>query len=245
MASPAGTPGNAAFGHLRPFEFLQLPGEIRNRIYRLLLVQSDPIENFLIHNPFPPYIGSPHVNLCGQLLRTCREIHSEATSILYGENTWSFTIYNNHDAKSLGLACPDRLVPFFRWPNELSPQWNPDHFLAIGWNTPGAPHLPRRNLLSHVTRINIEINYGNLNPTSFIVDGVDTLLGGLQKAGCKLEFSNVDCYFDPPRSDCSHAIGCQCDNALFGAPERFLDELQRDDEWGQIEELDSDVDMEN
>lgn len=60
----------------RGFPFLELPGEVRNRIYRLLLVENPPI-----CIPCDPEIVAVH------LLRVCRQIHEEAIPILYQENT--------------------------------------------------------------------------------------------------------------------------------------------------------------
>ncbi|TVY51887.1 hypothetical protein LCER1_G006602 [Lachnellula cervina] len=61
-----------------PLTFLDLPGEIRNQIYRqLLLVPSLSIPRLLGDPPIYPSI-----------LSTCHKIHSEALPILYGSNTF-------------------------------------------------------------------------------------------------------------------------------------------------------------
>jgi hypothetical protein len=56
--------------------FLEAPGEVRNIIYRKLLVAGVVLD---LSNP-------RNFTLSGQLLRTCRQIHEDARSILYGEN---------------------------------------------------------------------------------------------------------------------------------------------------------------
>ncbi|GME42794.1 DNA-binding protein [Neofusicoccum parvum] len=61
--------------------FADLPAEIRNQIYRLLFVTKEKIS-----------FGHP-VNFCrtAALLRTCRQIYNEGRSILYSENSFSFS----------------------------------------------------------------------------------------------------------------------------------------------------------
>ncbi|PSN64597.1 hypothetical protein BS50DRAFT_557225 [Corynespora cassiicola Philippines] len=63
--------------------FTDLPGEVRNNIYRRLLLAPSNIIAF----------GDRAEQSCsrsGQFLRTCKTVHSEACSILYGENTFQF-----------------------------------------------------------------------------------------------------------------------------------------------------------
>lgn len=58
--------------------FLELEPELRNRIYRELLV-TDTVVKF---NP------APRLSRTAALLRTCRQVHEEARGILYGENAF-------------------------------------------------------------------------------------------------------------------------------------------------------------
>ncbi|GAB7360933.1 hypothetical protein MBLNU230_g0917t1 [Neophaeotheca triangularis] len=60
--------------------FLDLPAELRNQIYNLAFVHEDPF-NF----------SSPqNFSRSAALLRTCRQIHDEGRTILYGENEFLF-----------------------------------------------------------------------------------------------------------------------------------------------------------
>lgn len=59
--------------------FKALPPEIRNKIYRLLLVKKE----FNFANP-------DNFSVSSAFLRTCKMVHSEGCSILYGENLFSF-----------------------------------------------------------------------------------------------------------------------------------------------------------
>jgi hypothetical protein len=68
--------------------FTDLPAELRNKVYRHLFVHSHEVT-------FPPreqYCSGDNHSLCwsAQLLRTCRLVHSEGCSVLYGENTFHF-----------------------------------------------------------------------------------------------------------------------------------------------------------
>lgn len=57
------------------FRFLDLPGELRNMIYRGLLVIGAPSPPSLFPQIYP------------QTLSTCKKINEEGSSILYGDNT--------------------------------------------------------------------------------------------------------------------------------------------------------------
>ncbi|KAH7119013.1 hypothetical protein B0J11DRAFT_509105 [Dendryphion nanum] len=60
--------------------FMKLPGELRNNIYRLVFVAEDSLT-----------FGAPNNFVrSSQLLRTCKKIHDEGCSILYGENKFVF-----------------------------------------------------------------------------------------------------------------------------------------------------------
>lgn len=60
--------------------FSDLPPELRNKVYRHLFVGDRTIF-------FPP---THDLHKSSQFLRTCRLVHSEGCSVLYGENTFSF-----------------------------------------------------------------------------------------------------------------------------------------------------------
>jgi len=59
--------------------FLDLPGELRNKVYRLAFVTPDTIES-----------NSKGWARSGQFLATCRTVYEEGRSILYGENKFLF-----------------------------------------------------------------------------------------------------------------------------------------------------------
>jgi len=73
--------------------FLSLSGELRNKVYRLLLCHPTAIA--LEGDEIWPDSNYPIGNrLSAQLLRTCRQIHTETQPILYGENTFTIQFDN-------------------------------------------------------------------------------------------------------------------------------------------------------
>lgn len=94
---------------LRPFVFLELPFEVREMIYELLLVHKDAHKSYTrnllphVYHPInlnrwmlrivPKYTRSwqPDYNLHPAILRTNSHVHAEASRILYGKNyfVWS------------------------------------------------------------------------------------------------------------------------------------------------------------
>lgn len=63
---------------MAPLSFLDLPGEIRNQIYKDLLL--------ILPLSTPRILGDPPIY--PQILAVCRQVHDEATQILYGANTF-------------------------------------------------------------------------------------------------------------------------------------------------------------
>jgi hypothetical protein len=63
---------------MAPLSFLDLPGEIRNQIYKNLLL--------ILPLSTPRVLGDPPIY--PQILAVCRKVHEEAIEILYGSNTF-------------------------------------------------------------------------------------------------------------------------------------------------------------
>ncbi|KAL8785275.1 MAG: hypothetical protein Q9213_003479 [Squamulea squamosa] len=106
-----------------PVSFLLLPIEIRQQIYRLCLIDPDPIHIEALpprlHSPAPtgfadPEVDKERVRLVSQatifgrdnyintsLLRTCRIIYQEAIPILYGSNAFQFLFKRCWDTLSI------------------------------------------------------------------------------------------------------------------------------------------------
>jgi hypothetical protein len=100
--SISATPGTVA--PERRKGFTDLPPELRNKVYRLAFVRDN---TFQIPACRPWGAGA----LCqsGQFLSTCKLVHNEGCSVLYGENTFAFerhestrgTFYE-HEPKEIG-----------------------------------------------------------------------------------------------------------------------------------------------
>lgn len=67
---------------------LQLPPELRNHIWRLLLLQDIQTKRGSHWHSISD-ASKRRARFCANVLRTCKQVHSEATPILYGENVFS------------------------------------------------------------------------------------------------------------------------------------------------------------
>lgn len=91
------------------FRFLDLPAEIRNKIYGNLLIHNELIKLEIIKNPddigkrYMKYVT--RLKLFPQICRTSKTVACESFAVLYGENMFHFT--NDNDVAflyhSLGL----------------------------------------------------------------------------------------------------------------------------------------------
>lgn len=85
--------------------FTDLPPELRNKVYRHVFIRKGKS----LQIPACPPWGSGDLCQSGQFLSTCKLVHNEGCSILYGENTFAFerhestrgTFYD-HEPKEIG-----------------------------------------------------------------------------------------------------------------------------------------------
>ncbi|TID15350.1 putative mitochondrial 2-oxodicarboxylate carrier [Venturia nashicola] len=115
--------------------FSDLPGELRNNIYRLCLVNPIPIVLDVLERKARVYYEDnnvkgaykPYRDVTTALLRTCKATNAETTPILLGENTfvidvggrWVFDDIPSHPQPFPNLALIRRLVIRFQLPSEL------------------------------------------------------------------------------------------------------------------------------
>lgn len=129
--------------------FLNLPPEIRSSIYGLLLVAPNGTMT-CSHKDFKPH---------PQILRVCRQIHIEASPILYGKNQFHLVVQNLraiHSGRHGWTNCGARNINSIRRLNIDSypapSLWDPfydDQVMAAGIGV-GPPALNFINLATHM-----------------------------------------------------------------------------------------------
>ncbi|KAI8938833.1 hypothetical protein NX059_004696 [Plenodomus lindquistii] len=88
------TPPSQSMGRLARKGFGDLPPELRNTIYRYVFVRK----GLDLAVPILTHTSSPNLCQSSQFLRTCRLVHQEGCSVLYGENTFHFS--RTHSVRS-------------------------------------------------------------------------------------------------------------------------------------------------
>ena len=88
-----GTPEYISYEQPKPFPFLDLPGELRNKIYRMCLVGPS---QYTVNLRFPPRTAS-------SLLCVNKQVFLEASSIFYAENVFRFpaTLFTSSSAPNM------------------------------------------------------------------------------------------------------------------------------------------------
>jgi hypothetical protein len=84
-------PAEDAAVSVRPKGFADLPPELRNTVYRHVFVRDATFE-------IPQRSANPGLCQSAQFLQTCKLVHNEGCSILYGEN--SFLFKRHHDIRA-------------------------------------------------------------------------------------------------------------------------------------------------
>jgi hypothetical protein len=72
--------------------FLKLPSELRNRVYELCLLHQEPINPWMVYNQ--------RKELTTGLLRANKTVHREASSLLYAQNCFDFSMATPEDVAS-------------------------------------------------------------------------------------------------------------------------------------------------
>lgn len=161
-------------------KFCSLPAEIRNKIYRLLFVGL----NNLIE------LEESRSARSAQFLRTCRQVHSEGMSILYGENTFEVEISNTYG--------PHYGVFSYGANSALNALFNRG---AFGRQSPQIPNLNREEwslqfqkvLKSLIRRFSVKIRYTQDHDIGDLRDAVKAMAWWLQKGFPQIDFLELEC----------------------------------------------------
>ena len=171
------------------FPFLQLPAEIRLPIYRLMLPNSEYHKDSVFERQDCPVKW--HRGDCPGILFVSRQIHQEATEVLYRENT--FAIYVRHPraprlSMGEGRADPESFM-LVSWANRT-------------WDNPRNPILPLSVLRNHphlqsIRRLHVSLpRYGGdlsgvdmfMKRTSYAAfHGIDAWVSKCLKAGGRID----------------------------------------------------------
>lgn len=108
------------------FRFLDLPGEIRNRIYCYCVIEPQDCphehttrilrtwvgdEHYLVDNSpnLPRFLPSAACLICIAIVRACKQINNEAVPLLLAANTWRVTGLEGFRDNLLGPLTPGRV----------------------------------------------------------------------------------------------------------------------------------------
>jgi hypothetical protein len=87
-----------------PFPFLELPPELREKIYILICHQSAPISLHIAASTLQASTSSPETSFPHALLQTCTLIYNELRPIYFTHNTFSLSIRRRNDDWSYFLS---------------------------------------------------------------------------------------------------------------------------------------------
>jgi hypothetical protein len=73
--------------------FLELPAEMRNQIYELLFLRDEPIRLRASRLDTASRYSMVHAVPGISILSSCRQVHAEATAILYSHNAFQISPY--------------------------------------------------------------------------------------------------------------------------------------------------------
>ncbi|KAF4779687.1 hypothetical protein HER10_EVM0005843 [Colletotrichum scovillei] len=87
--------------------FLRIPLEIREDIYKYILVADEPIR---VHQGWSAVYPRNRVGIRTDLIRTCRQVRKEALNTLYGENTFLYLLRDAAKLPALNAQGENEIV---------------------------------------------------------------------------------------------------------------------------------------
>ncbi|KAK1502353.1 hypothetical protein CTAM01_05166 [Colletotrichum tamarilloi] len=91
----------------RTCPFLRIPLEIREDIYKYILVADEPIR---VHQGWSAVYPRNRVGIRTELIRTCRQVRKEALNTLYGENTFLYLLRDAAELPALNAQGENEIV---------------------------------------------------------------------------------------------------------------------------------------
>ncbi|KAK1726560.1 uncharacterized protein BDZ83DRAFT_574108 [Colletotrichum acutatum] len=91
----------------RTCPFLRIPLEIREDIYKYILVADEPIR---VHQGWSAVYPRNRVGIRTDLIRTCRQVRKEALNTLYGENTFLYLLRDAAELPALNAQGENEIV---------------------------------------------------------------------------------------------------------------------------------------
>ncbi|KAB8289966.1 hypothetical protein EYC80_010293 [Monilinia laxa] len=112
-----------AVADIAPFSFQNLPGEIRNKVYKILLCGFDDPIGWPPHDR--PTLSLLPNDMHTQILRTCRKIYQEGSFLM--RNTNLFILFNIE----VGIESPEITEPLEYVPFLVKDQSHVEHFRGV------------------------------------------------------------------------------------------------------------------
>jgi hypothetical protein len=142
--------------------FLKLPRELRDRVYELCLLHQEPIDRWIEYDPWIDF--DQRQELTPGLLRANKTVHREASSLLYAQNRFDFT-----------MATPKDVASFLR-----TIGGNADYIQHVCINFPNLRDLEPGNVTLEESSIsilaNIQSGYVNLSTLTTSVHSTNAMV---------------------------------------------------------------------
>ena len=140
---------------MRSFEFEELPPTVRDRIYRGLLLKPiafndqlaesyDGEPDALSNSDLSIFIGEGDNQMHPEIMRTNKKIHKEAAAVLYGENTFEWSLYG-HEYLPMWYLMQDTPTVCPRYYSRLITK------LRLDISTRGDDHAPKN--IQHACKV--------------------------------------------------------------------------------------------
>ena len=116
---------------------LSIPAELRNEIYKYVLVDDEPI--VLVDKAGDSVIKASSFAGNSSILQTCRQIYHEAIGVLYGQNVFQFNYKVLSDCWDRHTIIVNPIETCHKWTQDIGSSLSKLHTIAINLATPDIP----------------------------------------------------------------------------------------------------------